>query len=170
MYTKILVPIDGSASAERGLAEAISLAGITRAGLVILHVVDAYPLASNVLRAQDFEALRDMLRRTGHKLLADAAFEATRGNVPATLLLREIEVDRVADCIEQVALESGCDLIVMGTHGRNGLDRFFMGSNAELVLRNSRTPVLLVRTQPRTPTRSRPSPRTVSHTRAALLA
>ena len=51
----------------------------------------------------------------------------------------------VADLIVEAAEQSNADMIVMGTHGRRGLDRLLMGSDAEMVLRNSRVPVLMVR-------------------------
>ncbi len=59
--------------------------------------------------------------------------------------LVEARVERVADTIVQEARDAGCDLIVMGTHGRRGFNRVMMGSDAKLVVRNCRVPVLLVR-------------------------
>jgi nucleotide-binding universal stress UspA family protein len=52
---------------------------------------------------------------------------------------------RVCDMILEEARQSGAELIVMGTHGRRGLSRVALGSDAELVLRESSVPVLLVR-------------------------
>ena len=51
----------------------------------------------------------------------------------------------ISDVLARAAAECDADLIVMGTHGRRGLDRLLMGSDAEMVLRNSRVPVLMVR-------------------------
>jgi nucleotide-binding universal stress UspA family protein len=59
--------------------------------------------------------------------------------------LRDRQGRRVADAIVAQAQESGCDLIVIGTHGRRGLSRALLGSDAERVLRHSTVPVLLVR-------------------------
>jgi nucleotide-binding universal stress UspA family protein len=61
-------------------------------------------------------------------------------------VLREVGVARVADVIAEEAAK-GFDLLVLGTHGRRGLRRFMLGSDAELVLRMAPIPVLLVRAQ-----------------------
>jgi nucleotide-binding universal stress UspA family protein len=55
---------------------------------------------------------------------------------------------RVADVVVEEAAKSGCDLIVMGTHGRRGFSRLALGSDADLVVRSSPVPVLLVRNEP----------------------
>ena len=59
--------------------------------------------------------------------------------------LRDLKGGRAADAIVQEAASTSCDLIVIGTHGRRGLSRVLLGSDAENVLRRSPVPVLLVR-------------------------
>jgi len=144
MYERILVPIDESETAHRGLLESISMARATGASLEIVHVIDPYPLAPDWVGPEDFKALRDKLEGKAKKLLADAAHEAERAGVRARVRLREVSVERIADVIRSLATEYACGLVVMGTHGRHGLDRFFLGSTAEAVLRISPVPVLLV--------------------------
>jgi nucleotide-binding universal stress UspA family protein len=65
--------------------------------------------------------------------------------VAAETRLVEARTERVADTIVQEARDAGCDLVVMGTHGRRGFNRVLMGSDAEIVLRHCPLPVLLVR-------------------------
>jgi len=144
MYKKILVPIDGSPTAQRGLDEAIALAGLTHAELELLHVVDAYPLLPDMAVLRDLHALREEMSRHGQRVLTEAAHEARDAGVTARVRLREIESGRAAKAIVETAREYRCDLIVMGTHGRRGLDRLLMGSDAEQVSRTSHLPVLLV--------------------------
>lgn len=146
MYPRILVPLDGSPTAQRGLREAIALARVHRSRLVLLHVLDDYPmLVESAFAAEAFEHLRISMRQQGERLLVDALAAATQAGVTAETRLREISVYRVAPAIVHECAEAGCDLIVMGTHGRRGFNRLLLGSDAETVLKTSRVPVLLVR-------------------------
>jgi nucleotide-binding universal stress UspA family protein len=145
MYKLILVPLDGSKAAERGLHEAIGLAASVGARLSLLHVIDAYPMYSEFSSAAAFQESMQLLRRHGEELLAQAALQAQESGVQMTHQLREALGERAAHVIVEEATSQGCELIVMGTHGRRGLSRLLMGSDAELVLRSSPVPVLLVR-------------------------
>jgi nucleotide-binding universal stress UspA family protein len=151
VYHRILVPIDGSPTAERGLREAIALAAEQKARLYLLNVVDDYPIVVQMSSATRFEQTErarmrmSSLLEFGEALLNKAQRTATDAGVPADTLLREGTHGRVADVIVEEAAKAGCDLIVMGTHGRRGFSRLMMGSDAELVVRTSPVPVLLVR-------------------------
>lgn len=146
MIKRILVPIDGSATSRRGLRAAIKLAKAQRAKLAILHVVDATPLfMAPETAAMSDPSLFDALRAGGKKVLAKAVAEAQRAGVWPKPLLAENIAGRVADVIVRQARKQRADLLVLGTHGRRGLSRMVMGSDAELVVRYSSTPVLLVR-------------------------
>jgi nucleotide-binding universal stress UspA family protein len=79
--------------------------------------------------------------------LAKANDATAEHGVPAETRLRGVMRATVADAIVDEAQKLGCDLIVMGTHGRRGISRLAMGSDAELVVRSSWVPVLLVRMQ-----------------------
>lgn len=151
MYQKILVPLDGSATAERGLQEAIALAARLQSRLALLHVIDAYPLMVEMASVVNTEAVRESLRRHGQEVLARAQAAATERGVASDTHLQEVTNGRVAEMILSQARELGCDLVVMGTHGRRGLSRTLLGSDAEWVLRNSGLPVLLVRRPEGTP-------------------
>ena len=145
MYDRILVPIDGSEPAQRGLREAVEAGRCLGARLILMHIVDNLPLQREMSTAATFEHSLDLLRKRGYEVLARARETAQAAGVETESLLREIQHETVADAIlEQVRL-SDCKLIVMGTHGRRGMKRLAMGSDAELVLRASPVPVLLVR-------------------------
>lgn len=145
MYNLILVPLDGSATAERGLREALALAKHLGARVVLLHVIDNYPAFVEHASAAAFEQSTALLRRQGMDLLAQAAALAAEHGVSATQEQLEAVGERAAPVILDQAVKQGCDLIVMGTHGRRGMSRMMMGSDAELVLRCSPVPVLTVR-------------------------
>ncbi|MGM9488265.1 universal stress protein [Ideonella sp. YS5] len=147
MYDRILVPVDGSATCEHGLQEAIALAARLKATLVLLHVVDDFPFMVELASAASFDETRSRLLKMGNEILAQASRHATEGGAASETVLREVTSRRAADAIVEEATRRQCGLIVMGTHGRRGFNRLAMGSDAELVLRESPVPVLLVRHQ-----------------------
>lgn len=145
MYSRILVSIDGSAPARRGLDEAMALAQELRSSLHVLNVVDARLLISEVSAYLPPQQLLDDWRAAGDRLVSDAVASARANGIVADGVVRCEPAQRVCDAIVDEAKASRADLIVMGTHGRRGLKRVALGSDAELVLRESPVPVLLVR-------------------------
>jgi len=146
MYQRILVPIDGSETAERALQEAIKLVA-GKAQLRLVYVIEeAYPLDAEGYAFIDYATLKEAVRLTGERALTQAAEKVRKaGMTPQTALL-EASGERIASVIDGEALKWGADLIVIGTHGRSGLSRLLLGSVAENVLRAASVPVLLVRT------------------------
>jgi len=126
MYTRIMIPLDGSELAQTALPHALDLGRALGATLVLLHVRDG--------RKGSPEAARRYLEylRRGH----------TGDGVAIELAVRE---GAVAEAIVRAADEERIDIIVMATHGRSGMQRVVYGSVAEQVLRSSTRPVLLVR-------------------------
>lgn len=146
MYKRIFVPVDGSATSRRGLRAAADLARAQRAKLTILTVVDTMPMLATFEGGMAFDqAMIDALRDGARKVLAQAAAEAKKRGVTAKKVLAENTAGRVADVIVRQAKKARADLIVIGTHGRRGLTRMVMGSDAELVVRSAPAPVLLIR-------------------------
>jgi nucleotide-binding universal stress UspA family protein len=145
LYSKILVPIDGSATAERGLQEAMALARDLNAGLVLLHAVDIYPSVLEMSSAPAFQETRHLILQAGEKVLEQARRRVAEGGIAVEAVLRETTMQRVADVVAEEATNRRCGLIVMGTHGRRGFNRLALGSDAELVARYAPVPVLLVR-------------------------
>ena len=143
-YERILVPVDGSATSTKGLDEAVKLARAGGSRLRILHVVDESIAFSTAESGADVGVVLDALRRSGERALAGAKRRARRGRAQAETSLVKGIGGRVADAVVAQAKRWRANLIVMGTHGRRGVNRLLLGSDAELVVRNSRIPVLLV--------------------------
>jgi nucleotide-binding universal stress UspA family protein len=144
MYKKILVPVDGSETSAKGLEEAIRFAKATGATLHLAHVVDDFVIAEGTTPAAWHE-LSEALRARGEKVLADAEAVVRKHNVPFTSELLKSTGGSAAGPIIHQAKKLSADLIVIGTHGRRGLRRLTLGSDAEMVLRSSPVPVLMVR-------------------------
>jgi nucleotide-binding universal stress UspA family protein len=145
MYDKILVPLDGSAAADRGFEEAVALARRMDSSLVLLHVVDPVPLPFEAATAGVWQEMTDSLRKQGEALLQRARKTAIDHGIAADTELVEGRTERVAETIVAQVRASRCDLVVMGTHGRRGFSHALLGSDAERVLRSCPVPVLLVR-------------------------
>src|SRR5436190_15498498 len=145
MYKRILVPIDGSETAERGLVEAIAIARELKATIRLLNLTSDLVPVNEMSSAIDFEKFREGLHQFGHGLLAKASEDASAQGVTAETSLHGVGAGRVADAIIEEARRSRCELIVIGTHGRRGFSRAMLGSDAENVARSSPVPVLLVR-------------------------
>jgi len=147
MYQRILVPIDGSATSERALQEAINLAA-GKAQLRLVYVIEqVYPLDAEGYAYIDYEALQEAVRSTGERTLAQAAEKARPSGITAETALLDKPGERVASVIDNEAVSWKADLIVIGTHGRSGLSRLLLGSVAEGVVRGASVPVLLVRAE-----------------------
>lgn len=146
MYKRILVPIDGSEAGHCGLREAIALATDQKATLHLLHVTSDYPVIDDIARIAAFEKkYHDSLHQYGRDLLDDAKALAASACIEVETVLLNLRTGRVADAIVEEAKKAGCELIVLGTHGRRGISRAVLGSDAEKVVQQSPVPVLLVR-------------------------
>jgi len=145
MYTNILVPIDGSPASDRGCREAIAIAQGLGSRLHFINVVDPRLLFAAVTSTVGPQQLLDGWRSDGERLVARAIADAQAAGVTASAAVRCDAGMRVCDEILEEARRTEADLIVMGTHGRRGLGRFVIGSDAEQILRTSPTPVLIVR-------------------------
>ncbi len=144
-YRKILVPVDGSKASQRGLREAVRLAKEQDARIVLLHVVDEfYVVASPEMGAYSADMV-ELLRKSGKRLLEKARAVVAKQGVKVDTVMREIIGGPAAGEIVRQARKIRADLIVIGTHGRRGIRRVVMGSDAEQVVRTSPVPVLMVR-------------------------
>ena len=141
MYDRILVPVDGSPTSDHGLQEAIRIAKLTKGRLRLIHVIDELSLiyAGNQL------SFMPTLREEAGRLLDSDKKIAEADGVEAETVLKDIFKGRVHELILTEARNWPADLIVLGTHGRRGIDRLTMGSSAENILRQATVPVLLVR-------------------------
>lgn len=147
MYSKILVPIDGSPTSDLGLAEAIRLGRLCNAKLHLLHVVDLLsfnsdPYAGTGLTSEVFE----LLHQGGEQILLKARARVEAAGLPVETQMAEGLAQRVCDVVVDATLKSKAALIVLGTHGRRGVGRALLGSDAEMIVRQAPVPVLLLRT------------------------
>jgi nucleotide-binding universal stress UspA family protein len=147
VYKKILVAVDGSVTSLRGLNEAIRLAKATGARLLLVHVLNTLILETEIASTAYYQALAEEIRSSGLKILEHAAMVARDAGVPfEQQMVEKIGAHAWKEIVAQ-ASDSGAELIVLGTHGRRGLKRLILGSDAELVLRHAPVPVLMVRDQ-----------------------
>ncbi len=147
MYQKILVAVDGSPTSDRGLAEAVQIAKLTGGRLRLVNVVDDLTFAMG-LDGYSAGYTGDLLqgfRDAGEQVLDTARATVEAAGVGVDTAVFENVVGRVSDLVVDEANRWGADLIVVGTHGRRGVRRFVLGSDAEQILRIAPVPVLLVR-------------------------
>ena len=145
MYERILVPVDGSATSDLGLAESIKLARLTGARLMLLHAIDIAGIAVTPEAAAVTPKLFDAMREAGEQILAKGTAAARGAGLAAETTLVDTLTGRVCDLVIDEAKKWRADLIVIGTHGRRGVGRFLLGSDAEQIVRLAPVPVLLVR-------------------------
>lgn len=145
LYDRILVPLDDTGTAQRGLQEALALAARLGATLVLLHVIEPITVVPDVGTLDTWQALRDSQQQVARQVLDEARQLAVDHGVAVETRVDDDASRRVAETIVAHADSAHCGLIVMGTHGRRGMRRLLLGSDAELVLRLSPVPVLLAR-------------------------
>ena len=145
-YRKILVPVDGSTTANMGLREGIRLAKEQGAAILLVHVVDQHYVVNSGMEAGMFaDNLFDSLREAGRDIVRKAEVLVKKAGLTVKSVVVETLTGPAADAIVREAKRSKADVIVIGTHGRRGVRRLLMGSDAEQVVRLSPVPVLLVR-------------------------
>jgi nucleotide-binding universal stress UspA family protein len=147
MYRRILVPLDGSSLSSLQLQHAVEIVGEAPARLRLIHVLDAQLKMPGVdaYAMPDRTSITQALRAEARSALEEAQDFARRKGLEAEIALLETRAVYVSDVILDEAEKWRADLLVMGTHGRRGLHRLLMGSDAERVLRDAPVPVLLVR-------------------------
>jgi nucleotide-binding universal stress UspA family protein len=142
MYKKIFCPIDGSDPSIHCMNEAIRFAKDQQAKLCFFHIVDNSAL---VMYMPLVEGIFETLRQEGHNLLESAVTAASAQGVEAEQKMLEIMAGRAGPLIVEEADKYGADLIAIGTHGRRGISRLLMGSDAAAVVGTSTVPVLLIK-------------------------
>ena len=149
MYQRILVPVDGSEIAKRGLREAIKVSKALGSTLNLVHIVDDSALALNPETGIAAAPLVEDFAEGGKEILEEARALAAAEGVTVETTLHENFTGRVADLIVDEARKWGAELIVMGTHASSGIRHAVLGSDAEAVLHGTEIPVLLVRVNDR---------------------
>jgi nucleotide-binding universal stress UspA family protein len=146
MYQRILVPVDGSACANRGLSEAVALGRLTGGRIRLAHVIDEPFVALGTDGAIGASAdLVTLAREASQRVLAQATETVRQAGIPVDEVLMDSFDGLVCELVVDAARAWSADLVVIGTHGRRGVGRVLLGSDAEQILRLSPVPVLLVR-------------------------
>jgi len=140
MYRNILCPIDGSTTSLAGMKEAIALGKALKSRIRFIYVLDTFIYAT----AAGLD-VTDQVRTIGQNLLDGAVAEAAHAGVEASSEILETSGIAVAQAILDDAKSWKAHVIVLGTHGRQGLTHLVLGSDAEKVVVSSNVPVLLVR-------------------------
>jgi len=140
MYERILIPTDGSDAVDPAVERAIDLAETYGAQLHALNVVNVASLSAEVHTPAVIESFEEQ-GEAAVGAVAERAADAGVGDVTT-----EVVHGTPHRSILEYADENDVDLIVMGTHGRSGLDRYLLGSVTEKVVRSADVPVLTVRT------------------------
>ena len=147
MYQKILLPTDGSKFAEKAAEHAIWIASKSGAEIIVLNVIETSSLVG--LPAEDLIVrIKEMLKEEGRRSLERISEMVTEEE--KELKIEDIKVNlkteegSPADAILKTVEKEDVDLVVMGTSGKHGLDRFLLGSVTEKVVRSAKCPVLAV--------------------------
>jgi nucleotide-binding universal stress UspA family protein len=143
---RILIPIDFSKTSETALPWAASLAAVCNADLILLHVVEKFPIDYVLGRELMKETITPLIKQAEANLkrMAERMSKVTGANVSA--VVRE---GKPFEEICGAAKRLSANLIALATHGYTGLRRVWLGSTAERVVRHARCPVLVVRKRKR---------------------
>ncbi|HEX9273841.1 MAG TPA: universal stress protein [Candidatus Binatia bacterium] len=142
MFTRILIPLDGSKTAEKVLPYARFLAGSLTLPVELLAVVDIVEMATHMSadRARHLDTMIEDSVRNSEQYLRGVA-----GTFPGVNTKCTVEKGKTEQVIIETAAADKGTLITMATHGRSGINRWLLGSIAEKVLRGATNPLLLVR-------------------------
>lgn len=138
VYTRILVPLDGSEVAEGALAHAVQMADIFGAELILLRVAFLPPVVQ-----QNLDEAQHMVMSEGEAYLNGIACPLRK---PGRRIRTIVHWGKAAESIITYAVQQEVSAVVMATHGHSGLEQWPLGSTAEKILRSMQIPVLLVRT------------------------
>jgi len=144
MYTRILVAVDGSNTSRRAFDGALNLASKLGATLRAFYAVENTPMYFDA-PGYDPSILRNRLVEQGKELTAELSAAMGASGVSGDIAVGEAtSFDDVPALVLRAAADFNADLIVMGTHGRRGMQRLILGSVAERCVRQSTLPVLLI--------------------------
>lgn len=143
MYTHLLIATDGSSLADAAIAQGLALAKVLKAKVTAVTVTEPLPsiLVGEATSAYPIEEYITAARANAREILARVNAKASEHGVPCDTV--HVEDHFPAEGIMETAQARKCDLIVMASHGRRGLAKLFLGSQAVRVLSHSPLPVLI---------------------------
>jgi nucleotide-binding universal stress UspA family protein len=144
MFKRILFPTDGSEITAKALTTALGMASLTQGELFVIAVKDPFPYgAISEMQPTPPQEFLDAQERIAQKRVKVAMDAAAAAGVAANG--HTIEASHPWEAIIEHAKASGCDLVVMASHGRRGLSALLLGSETQKVLTHVDLPVLVVR-------------------------
>jgi nucleotide-binding universal stress UspA family protein len=146
MFKRILIPVDGSDTANKALVAGLQMARETSASVRLVHAVNEMAYLGGMDPYGTYSVdLAGMMREGGAKVLTDAMAVAQSAGVEASQSLCDDPGKRLGEMVAEAAKLWSADLIVVGSHGRRGIGRVLLGSGAEQILRLAPVPVLVIR-------------------------
>lgn len=147
MYQRILVATDGTDLAHKAVTSAIDLAALCGAELIAVSVVPRYPQSyfegGMALQPEEVQRVEKQWSDKGQSVVdAVKAAAASKGVTAQAITLNS---DVVSDALIAAATKHQCDLIVMASHGRRGIQRLLLGSETQHVLTHATIPVLVLK-------------------------
>lgn len=143
VYRNIVIATDGSENSQRAISCGVEIAKLSGATVHALYVVDTPSIISETWTAGK-EMVHEMIIREGKKVLSKVKKIIEDSGVEVKEVLLE---GYPSEEIINFAENNNMDLILMGTLGKTGLERFLVGSVAENVVRNSKVPVMVIRNE-----------------------
>ena len=147
MYKRILIATDGSQLSDMAVESGLSLAGLTGASVIALKVVPRYPRSyfdgSLPVEAADIKRIEKQWSEAAQVLVNKVKARGSDEGVSVKAVV--VKSDLVAEAVIAAAKKNNCDLIVMASHGRRGIEGLLMGSETQKVLTHGKIPVLVDR-------------------------
>lgn len=142
MYKKILVPTDGSEHAKRAAEHAMWIANSSGAEIIVLNVYETTSLSP--IRSRDLKKeMKEMWKKEAQETL-DSILKIFNKNGLDLRVSSQIREGQAAETILNTIKDENIDLVVMGSSGKQALDRLFIGSVAENVVRSAKSPIMVV--------------------------
>ena len=145
MYKTILLPTDGSALSEKIIPTAIDFAKLTGGKIIALYVVQPFPFPTVTDGGVGIDAgvYEQQMNDAAHQHLNKVGDQARAANIPFEGIVT-LSPSPYEEIVETAA-KFNCDLILMASHGRKGLNKLFLGSETQKVLAHTTLPVLVLR-------------------------
>jgi nucleotide-binding universal stress UspA family protein len=146
MFKHILFATDGSSASEHASQMAINMARAHGSHLTVVYVIDPYPyIGGNEMNLVGFESYMESGRKHAERAFAHVNHLASVGGAPIQIKTRLVEDSSVVKAILKTAEEEHSKLIMLGSHGRGGLEKLLVGSVAAKVVAHSTKPVMVIR-------------------------
>lgn len=144
----ILVPTDFSDCAEEAVRMALAIAKRARSHIYFLHLFREQSVVSTIPHAGHYDPIADAGEKRAYSNLSELVVRAERSGLEATpVLIRSVDMEEITN----YTASCSADLIVIGSQGMTGIKEFFMGSNAQYVVRHAAVPVIVVKKIPEIP-------------------